>query len=860
MLINGLVASVTFYGISSSSLLVLNKVAISAIPNATLLLAVQLLSTVFFIACPAVAGLINVRIVPDLGTLKAYCSVAAVFLLTIYSNFQVIHYIGVNSFIILRCGTPLVLSILDWQFMGRDFPRGSSLASLLGVLLGGSMYSLIKLIETDPSLPETDPSLPATGSASDFYVFDPGLLWSIAWLISFLFDMLYIKHVVHAYPCSGLERTLYQNALALPMLLLWVPFEKSGSLRIFLAADIRATTAIFLSCISGTILSYTGMTLRSKLTATSFSILGIVCKILSAFLNEVFVSKEKSKTSLVCLLAVICSSACYKQAPLRRANVNKTSLSAQSVVIFSGLTIIPLVILSFGVQETAKLADGNTQVAINQPSELCASVLQDSRHVNPVINSAYYTGTWSDTLKCCDLDFVKKSDRESCLVVNSERASGIGIPLRYTRNPAQACCPKGCGDPFAFNFDPGASSLSSTATCVCSQRYSHLEGGHLLGGFKPIEVAPGMWRCPPGYRENGGQKLSRGSPFPWTLDSDTYLTRRSLTLTWCGSLCSNIYFPVLQSGVINVSLPTPFEKQLKVSKGLFFPQVRRKIDCNTIFSHSSEFDLSEKRDKWPPPFQIPSVFWDDFTYGDKISVTSAYFVSNRQTSAALDVPGSEKNLGVEQSFSLENIHQLIEEAPIGNLGTYGREVSKKMYEFLRRHQHLFIAKHAMVVGSTSPWIEAILIHLGAAHVTTVDYGSFPALHPKMSVVTHEQLTTDFLSKSKTSSFDFAITYSSLEHAGLGRYGDIMNPWADRLACAKVWCQLKSGAHFVFGVPTSSPPGTDVNSWESTIQYNDQRLYGRTFYANALNNFEQVDREGSMIQEPFLLRRVEFEDP
>jgi len=27
-------------------------------------------------------------------------------------------------------------------------------------------------------------------------------------------------------------------------------------------------------------------------------------------------------------------------------------------------------------------------------------------------------------------------------------------------------------------------------------------------------------------------------------------------------------------------------------------------------------------------------------------------------------------------------------------------------------------------------------------------------------------------------FDGVITYSSLEHSGLGRYGDALNPWGD----------------------------------------------------------------------------------
>ena len=35
-------------------------------------------------------------------------------------------------------------------------------------------------------------------------------------------------------------------------------------------------------------------------------------------------------------------------------------------------------------------------------------------------------------------------------------------------------------------------------------------------------------------------------------------------------------------------------------------------------------------------------------------------------------------------------------------------------------------------------------------------------------------------------FDLIVTYSSLEHSGLGRYGDSLNPWADLITMAKAW--------------------------------------------------------------------------
>ena len=50
-------------------------------------------------------------------------------------------------------------------------------------------------------------------------------------------------------------------------------------------------------------------------------------------------------------------------------------------------------------------------------------------------------------------------------------------------------------------------------------------------------------------------------------------------------------------------------------------------------------------------------------------------------------------------------------------------------------------------------------------------------------------------------FDAMVTYSSLEHSGLGRYGDSLNPWGDLITMAQAWCLLKPGARALVGLPS-----------------------------------------------------------
>ena len=44
-----------------------------------------------------------------------------------------------------------------------------------------------------------------------------------------------------------------------------------------------------------------------------------------------------------------------------------------------------------------------------------------------------------------------------------------------------------------------------------------------------------------------------------------------------------------------------------------------------------------------------------------------------------------------------------------------------------------------MIGSILPWIEAILLHLGAKKVTTLEYAEVINEHPKLNPITPQQL-------------------------------------------------------------------------------------------------------------------------
>ncbi|EYC06105.1 hypothetical protein Y032_0078g1192 [Ancylostoma ceylanicum] len=98
-------------------------------------------------------------------------------------------------------------------------------------------------------------------------------------------------------------------------------------------------------------------------------------------------------------------------------------------------------------------------------------------------------------------------------------------------------------------------------------------------------------------------------------------------------------------------------------------------------------------------------------------------------------------------------------------------------------------------------------------------------------------------------FDFAITFSSIEHSGLGRYGDPLDPIGDLREVQKVMCLLKKGGLLYVGVPR----GLDG------VLYNLHRIYGRMRLAMIMAGYEWVAMYRGNSPYPQYPRREDYEE-
>ena len=80
-------------------------------------------------------------------------------------------------------------------------------------------------------------------------------------------------------------------------------------------------------------------------------------------------------------------------------------------------------------------------------------------------------------------------------------------------------------------------------------------------------------------------------------------------------------------------------------------------------------------------------------------------------------------------------------------------------------------------------------------------------------------------------FDGIVTFSSVEHSGLGRYGDALNPWGDFITFARAWCVTRIGGSLTIAVPYISE--------NDALLFNAHGVYGTIRYSYLTANWGRL---------------------
>ena len=193
-----------------------------------------------------------------------------------------------------------------------------------------------------------------------------------------------------------------------------------------------------------------------------------------------------------------------------------------------------------------------------------------------------------------------------------------------------------------------------------------------------------------------------------------------------------------------------------------------------------------------PPRNIPSHLIFDYTMGDRIPVKYHYFDSTRSGTTKV----------IYTTLEIDNNLVKINDRKTFHYGLTDTWLYKALDKYSIKK------KNVAVMGSVRPVYESIVISYGG-NPTTIEYNPIIADDIRLETVT----VKDF--DNNPNQFDAALSISSFEHDGLGRYGDPLNPNADIIAMEKMKTILTDNGILFLSVPIGS----------DTLVWNAHRVYG-----------------------------------
>jgi hypothetical protein len=220
-----------------------------------------------------------------------------------------------------------------------------------------------------------------------------------------------------------------------------------------------------------------------------------------------------------------------------------------------------------------------------------------------------------------------------------------------------------------------------------------------------------------------------------------------------------------------------------------------RFQCSTLFQKQID-DLRNNTKVWPPPRNIPEELYEQFTFLNEFPVFDQYYAEED------DVMSMEWESGLIDLFRTQE----------STCGPYRSPICE---ELAKDFHHLIRGKRGLIIGSLSPWAEGLLFKYNVAELITVEYTPISTSYPNLTVMTPAQVADLYL-HGLWKPVDFIFSFSSIEHDGLGRYGDQLNPWGDVETMARLHCLLHDDGFMFLSIPT----GRDCMVW------NAHRIYGR----------------------------------
>lgn len=298
---DGLLQQASVYGVaagyclSASLLSIINKWAVMKFPYPGALTALQYFtSAAGVLMCGWLKVLEHDKL--DLKTMWRFLPASIIFYLSLFTNSELLLHANVDTFIVFRSAVPIFVAIGETLYLHQPWPAIKTWGSLGTIFAGSVLY-----VTTDYQFTLTAYS------------------WAVAYLVSMSIDFVYIKHVVMTIGLNTWGLVLYNNLEALmlfPIELLIMGELKKIKHEIQDESDwysFQVVLPVALSCLFGLAISFFGFSCRRTISATGFTVLGIVNKLLTVVINLIIWDKHSTLVGTVGLLICMLGGVMYQQ-------------------------------------------------------------------------------------------------------------------------------------------------------------------------------------------------------------------------------------------------------------------------------------------------------------------------------------------------------------------------------------------------------------------------------------------------------------------------------------------------------------------------------------------------------------------
>ena len=208
--------------------------------------------------------------------------------------------------------------------------------------------------------------------------------------------------------------------------------------------------------------------------------------------------------------------------------------------------------------------------------------------------------------------------------------------------------------------------------------------------------------------------------------------------------------------------------------------------------------------------ELKEILREEFSLGGKIKIEDFYFKPKPVSNTI-------------RKYTMQQIKKY-EELIAKEKGLYYYKTDMWLYQALKKHS--IKDKDIIIVGSEQPWYETIACVYSGRGCSCLEYNERICDSDKIKYYQYDTY-------SSLPKFDACISVSSIEHSGLGRYGDNIDSMGDIKAMIDIKNILKKDGLLFLSVPIG----------EDRVMWNAHRVYGKIRLELLLDGWECIDTYG-----------------